>query len=100
MLEAMNGKTENMSELTDIEYDVLNAVYFVEPFENIVNECNAPAPIVADVIKQLIHKKYIAAMQWDEEKNEYIRSYIYDTDNMKSFFYLATKDGLMAHNSR
>jgi hypothetical protein len=92
----MNGKIENMSELTDIEYDILNAVYF----DNIVSECNAPVPIVADVIKQLIHKKYIAAMQWDEVKKEYVRSYIYDTDNMKSFFYLATKDGLIAHNSR
>ncbi len=89
-----------MSELTPIEYDILNAIYFVEPFENILAECNAPANIVADVLKQLIDKRYVVAMRFDETAQEYVRSFIYDTDNMKAYSYLATKEGLLAHNSR
>jgi hypothetical protein len=88
------------NELSDIEYEILNAVYFVEPFENILSECNEKEPVVADVLKQLIHKKYIVPMKWDEDKKEYVRSFIYDTDNMHSYSYLATKEGLMIHNSR
>lgn len=86
--------------LSDIEYDILNAVYFVEPFENILKECNEKEPVIADVLKQLIHKKYIVPMKWDEEKSEYIRSFIYDSDDMRAYNYLATKEGLIAHNSK
>ena len=86
--------------LTNIEYDILNAVYFVEPFENILKECNEKEPVIADVLKQLIHKKFIIPMKWDEEKSEFIRSFIYDSDNMRAYNYLATKEGLTVHNSK
>lgn len=86
--------------LNEIEFDILNAIYFVEPFENILAECKQPATIVADVLKQLIDKKYVVAMQFDEEKQEYVRSFIYDSDNMHAYSYLATKEGLLAHTTR
>lgn len=89
----------SMEELTPIEYDILNAVYFVEPFKHIVEECNEKPAIVADVLKILIHKKYIVPMRWDEEKTDYVRSFIYDTDDMNQYHYLATKEGLKAHTS-
>lgn len=87
-------------QLSNIEYDILSAVYFVESFDHILEECKESAAVVGDVIKQLIHKKYIVAMRWDEEKTEYVRSFIYDSDNMRAYHYLATKDGLVAHNTR
>jgi hypothetical protein len=86
--------------LSDIEYDILNAIYFVEPFETLRAECNAPANIIADVLKQLIDKKYVTPMQFDEVKQEYVRTFFYDSDNMNAYYYLATKEGLMIHNSR
>jgi hypothetical protein len=90
-----------MSEpLSAIEYDILNAIYFVEPFQNILDECKAPEKIVADVLKQLIAKKFVSPMQFDEEKQEYVRTYFYDSDDMHAYHYLATKEGLMIHNSR
>ena len=87
-------------ELNDIEYDILNALYFVEPFEHILAECNAKPSVVADVLKQLIHRKFVVAMQWDDEKKEFIRSFMYDSDDMNRYHYLATKNGLLAHNGR
>lgn len=89
-----------MTTLTDIEYDILNATYFVESFENILNECPYPPAIVGDVLKQLIAKKYLVAMRFDEQTQEYIRSFIYDTDNLHHYAYLATKEGLMVHNQK
>jgi hypothetical protein len=85
---------------TDIEYDILNALYFVEPFEKIVEEVNGSANIIADSLKQLIDLRYVVAMRWDEDQNDFVRSFIYDADNMHAYHYLATKEGLMAHNSR
>jgi len=86
-------------EISQIELDVLNCVYFVESFDKILEEVAAPSPVVADVIKTLIHKKMIVSMQWDEAKQDYVRSFIYDSDNMSAYAYLITKEGLLAHNS-
>lgn len=87
-------------ELSDIDFDILNSIYFVEPFEKILEEVNAPAKIVADCLKQLIAKKMVVAMRFDEEKQDYVKSFIYDADDMHAYSYLATKEGLLAHNGR
>jgi hypothetical protein len=42
----------------------------------------------------------VAPMKWDEKTKEFIRSFIYDSDNMRAYHYLATKEGLIAHNSK
>jgi len=86
--------------LSDIEYDVLNAIYFVESFNTILEECKYPQNVVADVLKQLIAKKFVTSMQFDEEKQEFKKTFYYDSDNMHAYHYLATKEGLLAHNSR
>lgn len=88
------------SELSDIAHDILNCLYFVEPFDRIVEECGIDRNIVADELKQLIARRLVSPMRYDEVEKEYIRSFIYDSDNMNHYSYLATKDGLMAHNGR
>ena len=87
-------------ELTDIEFEVLNTLYFAEPFEHILEECSEKPAVVADVLKQLIHKKFVAPMRWDEEKGDYVHSFMYDSDDMHAYHYVATRAGLTAHNSR
>lgn len=85
-------------ELSDLANNIINCLYFVEPFEKIVEECGINRNIVADELKILISKKLVTPMKYDEVEQEYIRSFIYDTDHMDHYQYLATKDGLMAHH--
>jgi hypothetical protein len=87
-------------EIDDLEFDILNCLYFVEPFEKILEEVSYSPAVVGDALKTLIHKKMVVAMKWDDEKQDYLRSFIYDSDNMHAYSYLATKEGLIAHNSR
>lgn len=87
-------------ELSELEFRILDSLYFVEPFDRIVEECGEKPAIVSDVIEQLIHKKWIVPMRWDEEKADFVRSYMYDRDDLNAFSYMATKEGLMAHNSK
>jgi hypothetical protein len=89
-----------MRELTDLEYDILKVLYFVEPFEKILEEVDSPANVVADSLKYLIDQKLVVPMRWDEDSQNYLRSFIYDTDDMNAYRYLATKEGLIAHNTR
>lgn len=78
-------------------HDILNCLYFVEPFEKIIEECKADRNIVGAELKELIARRLVTPMRFDEESAEFVRSYIYDSDNMSAYHYLATKDGLMAH---
>jgi len=97
----MEGERIKMiPEIDDLEIDILNCLYFVEPFDKILEEVSYPPNVVADALKTLIHKKMVSVMSWEEDSGDYKRSFIYDTDNMRAFSYLATKEGLLAHNSR
>ncbi|MEZ4847892.1 MAG: hypothetical protein R3B93_04560 [Bacteroidia bacterium] len=48
----------------------------------------------------MIDRGWIQVMMFDEEKNDFVRTSIYDTDHMEEYHYLATKTGLMKHNGR
>ncbi len=85
-------------EIDPLEMDVLNCLYFVEPFETILEETGLSPAIAGDVLKILISKKWVTPMKFDETEQEYIRSFIYDTDHMNDYRYMATKEGLMRHN--
>lgn len=85
-------------EIDPLEMDVLNCLYFVEPFEVIVEETGLTPAIAGDVLKKLIAKKWVTPMKFDEGEQEYIRSFIYDSDHMSDYRYMATKEGLMKHN--
>jgi len=89
-----------MRELTEIEYDILNTVYFVETYDKILEEVNYPANIVADSVKFLIRMKYISPMRLDPKTKDYVRSFMYDSDNMRAYRYIITREGLEAHNTR
>jgi hypothetical protein len=96
----MEREEGKMKEFTNMEYDILNALYFVEPFEKILEEVDAGANVVADSLRQLIDLRYVSAMAWDNQRKEYVSSFIYDADNMGAYHYLATKEGLLAHHGR
>lgn len=87
-------------ELSEIDFDILNVLYFVEPFSKILEEVDAPPKIVGDCLKHLIAKKYVVAMRFDEQKQDYVKSFMFDSDDLHAYSYLATKDGLLAHNGR
>lgn len=88
----MNG------ELNELQFQILDSVYFVESFEHIVEEAEEPRAIVIDELRTLIDRGWIQVMEFNEEKGDYFRTLYYDTDNMDQYSYLATKDGLLKHN--
>jgi hypothetical protein len=88
----MNG------ELTDLQFDILDAIYFVEPYENILTDIEQTEPIIRDELRTMIDKGWVNVMIFNEEKGDYEKSRIYDTDNMQNYAYLASKDGLLKHN--
>ena len=87
-------------ELNDAQFQILDSVYFVESFQNIVEESGEKVPVVVDELRTMIDRGWIQVMMFDEDKGDYIRTSIYDTDHLEEYFFLATKAGLLKHNGR
>ncbi|MDX1906266.1 MAG: hypothetical protein SF053_04470 [Bacteroidia bacterium] len=85
-------------ELNEIQFQILDAVYFVEPLANILEETDAPATVVLSELRGLIHRGWVQVMQFDPDRADFVRTAIWDTDNMHAYRYLATKEGLLRHN--
>ncbi len=82
-------------ELDEIETEVLNLLLFPEHFTAIVAECKTTKDqnVVADVIKELIHKKLIVPGIIDENGN-FKPGIMYNSDGMSDYQYVATALGV------
>lgn len=82
-----------------IELDILNALYFTEPHAHIVEEVEASPQVINDCLRNLLAHKFISAMIWNDEKSDYVMSFMYDSDNLEQYSFVSTKLGLEAHLS-
>jgi hypothetical protein len=84
-----------------LEFDILDAIYFVEPFETIVKEVSEKRlGVVKDCLRNLIRKRWVVVMTYNEERKEMASTTFYDYDKMEQFHFVATKLGLAAHNRK
>lgn len=87
--------------MDELEFEIIDAIYFVEPFETILKEVTEKRlGVVKECLRGLIRKRWVQVMCWSETKKEMISTAFYDYDKMEDFHFLATKEGLMAHNRR
>lgn len=91
---------DNKDTLTTLQYEILDKIYFVEPFQQIVQEVNSPVHIIADELKNMIVKRWVQVLVYDDTIKDYVKTEIYDTDNLHNYFFLITKEGLLKHNGR
>lgn len=84
-----------MEELEKVEQEVLGLLLFPESFATIVSECESASSehVVADAIKNLIHKKLIVS-GFMNKNGEFKASFFYDSDAMKRSAFKATSKGL------
>ncbi len=87
--------------MTDLEFDILDELYFVETFENLHKRLNLNKTLLKDNLKQLLNIGWIKC--FSENREEIFTDLINFTDFEQKFdkySYLATKAGLTAHNTR
>ncbi|MDW3645908.1 MAG: hypothetical protein R8P61_02475 [Bacteroidia bacterium] len=86
------------NELTELQFQILDSVYFVESFDHIVEEAMESTAVVKDELRTMIDRGLIQVMMFDKGKGDFVRTSIFDADNMQEYSFLATKDGLLKHN--
>ncbi len=83
--------------MSDLEYDVLDELYFVLSFEQLAKRTDLEDDELKKVLRKMLAKNWIKCFK---SATEEIPDDDVDFDNnARRYFYLATKSGLMAHNS-
>lgn len=86
--------------MEDIEFDVLDELYFVQSFDDLQHALDLPLEQLLDTLSQLIERGWVKCFQ-QEGSDEVVNN---EEINLPKYYntyqYLATKEGLLAHNSR
>jgi len=80
--------------MTDLEFEVLDELYFVISFEDLAKKVELEPDILRETLIGLHNKKWIKALISHDE--EILAPDI--QNHCEQYFYLATKLGLLEHN--
>jgi len=85
--------------MNDLEYDIINELYFVTPFRDLAGKLDIPETELSANLEDLVQKQYINCFYPDPDSEiEYKAEEFFQ--NCRNYYFLATKEGLLAHNSR
>tara|TARA_R110000796_G_scaffold74374_1_gene167188 strand:- start:149403 stop:149657 length:255 start_codon:yes stop_codon:yes gene_type:complete len=84
--------------MTDKEFDVLDELYFVQPFDAILEETGLAKEELKQVLSGLLNKGWVKC--YGDRQAEMPIALKDLGNNLNSYFYLATKEGLLVHNGR
>lgn len=83
--------------MTNDEFTILDELYFVTKYANLQSSCEEDLEgELNEVLVGLIEKDWVSAMASVDEKLKWNSSL---KENLPQYFFLATKKGLLAHNS-
>lgn len=81
--------------MTDLEFDVLDELYFVLSYQQLAEACELEEKSLIHTLAVLHQKGWVKILETvDEEAKEPLEL----STRFHSYYYLATKKGLHAHN--
>ncbi|HXA02137.1 MAG TPA: hypothetical protein VNW99_09120 [Cytophagaceae bacterium] len=84
--------------MTDPEFDIMDELYFISPFEELKKNLSIEESELVNALHALIQKGWVKCLEKETDDELEV------ADNFKAEFkkynYLATKAGLLAHNSK
>jgi hypothetical protein len=95
----MTGRAEPLKTVTETAFDILDELYFVTPFSGLAAQLQLPEEELCKELQELIGKGYVKCFFPDPDTEISPKASGFLADCRK-YFYLATKAGLLAHNSR
>lgn len=84
--------------MSDEEFDVLDELYFVQPFSYLIEELQMDEDDLKQVLQSLLQKGYIKCLF--NMNDEVFEDQLNFEADFKKYHYLASKQGLLAHNGR
>ena len=90
--------SDYLNDMTDTEFDVLDELYFVQSYRALHGQLQISEEALKETLAQLVRKGWVKVLHsHDEEVEQEAAQRVESYDN---YYFLATKSGLLAHNSR
>ena len=83
--------------MTDLEFDVIDELYFVTAFNELEQNLSLSRSDLQSILKSLIEKGWVKCLK--DVSEELVFDEVEFDQNYSNYYYLATKAGLLAHNS-
>ena len=83
--------------MTNIEFDILDELYFLQSYEYLIRTLRLNDTILKESLQELIEKGWVKCFSSPMEEKIF-ESSEFEKDYW-NYHYLATKAGLLAHNS-
>jgi len=87
-----------MNSLTDLEYRVLDELYFVSSFQNLQDNLVEEKSLVINALKNLLENNLVTQVKMEAGKEEKLD--VPDPASIEHSYFVASKKGLLIHNSR
>ena len=84
--------------MTDLEYDILDELYFVVPFQEVMKELELDELTLKGALKSMLDKGWVKCFL--DASEEAVQSGIDFESKYRNYYYLASKQGLLKHNGR
>ncbi len=84
--------------MTDLEYDVLDELYFVVSFTELQATLDLEADELKNVLQTLLRRDWVKCLS--SQTDELSESEVNFEQNHRDYFYLATKSGLLSHHGK
>lgn len=84
--------------MTDLEFDVLDELYFVQSFADLQKETALEPTTLKKVLEEMYQKGWVRCMKEPEGGEQYSEQDF--PEDYLTIYFLASKEGLLAHNSR
>ena len=84
--------------MTDLEYDVIDNLYFVTSYGSLKEELSFDDRVLMQLLWRLMEKRWVKCLR-DPESEIWPDHHEFEL-NFSDYHYLATKEGLFLHNER
>lgn len=85
--------------MTDLEFDLLDELYFITSFDPLPDAIGQSKAVTTDTMCSLLQKRFVWQFHFDAEVNDFVRTDPPDLAHPEKYHYLASKKGLLAHNT-
>lgn len=84
--------------MTELEYDVLDELYFVVSFSDLRATLDLEADELKNVLQTLLRRGWVKCLS--SQTDELNQTDVNFEHNHQAYFYLATKSGLLSHHGK
>jgi hypothetical protein len=84
--------------MTDLEFDILDELYFIQPFQELRKNVRMEEKELLVGLRGLLSKGWLRCFTAPDEEVHFEENTF--NKDYHQYYYLASKEGLLAHNSK